>query len=108
LSTTSFGDADATFDNFRAEDLATGGPGDFNANGTVDTGDYVLWRKLNGPANPYTLWRSNFGNPPGSGSGIGIGGEVPEPTAVALAVMGMAGSCFARRRRYQHHEESAA
>ena len=54
-----------------------GVPGDYNANGTVDAADYVLWRN-GGPlvnevdtpgvvnAADYTAWRTRFGN---SGSG---------------------------------------
>ena len=49
-------------------------PGDYNGNGSVDAGDYVLWRK-GGPLqnevdNPgtvnaadYTAWRARYGNP---------------------------------------------
>ena len=56
-----------------------GVPGDFNNNGSVDAGDYVLWRK-GGPlqnevdtpgtvnAQDYLDWQARFGNPPGSGS----------------------------------------
>ena len=124
LSVTATNDVDVTFDNFKTEDFVAGVPGDYNNNGVVDAGDYVAWRK-GGPlqnevdtpgtvnAADYTEWRARFGNPPGSGAGLESGGSVPEPTGVVLAVLGMAGSCFARRRRncserYQHREESAA
>lgn len=74
-------------------------PGDFNSDGKVDAGDYVTWRKNDGTNNAlandnglgipvgtahYDLWRANFGNPPGSGSGLGGAGAVPEPTAFVL------------------------
>src|SRR5207253_11491905 len=36
-------------------------PGDFNGDGRVDAADYVVWRKANGPAANYDLWRTNFG-----------------------------------------------
>src|SRR5882757_6050453 len=39
--------------------------GDFNNNGIVDAGDYVVWRKNNGTGADYTLFRSNFGNTSG-------------------------------------------
>jgi hypothetical protein len=123
LSVTATNDVDVTFDNFRAEDLVAGVPGDYNNNGAVDAGDYVAWRK-GGPlqnevdtpgtvnAADYTEWRVRFGNPPGGGAGLASGGFVPEPTGVALAVMGMAASCFARRRksssdRHQYRSEIA-
>ncbi len=76
-------------------------PGDFNSDGKVDAGDYVSWRKNNGTNNAlpndnglgtpitsahYDLWRANFGNPPGSGSGSGLAGNqaVPEPATLVL------------------------
>ncbi len=67
--------------------------GDFNDNGFVDGADYVVWRKNVGQLpgtlpndntgvaigdNQYRLWRSNFGNPLGSGSALSST-TVPEP-----------------------------
>jgi autotransporter-associated beta strand protein len=71
-----------------------GVPGDFNNNGTVDAGDYVLWRKggplqneMSSPgtvdAQDYTDWRSQFGKPPGSGSSLATA-NVPEPATLVL------------------------
>jgi hypothetical protein len=90
---------------------APGGlPGDFNSDGKVDAGDYATWRKNDGPnatlpndggaanqAARFTLWRANFGNPPGAGSGLS-GGAVPEPTSIVLVLSGL-GFVFAGRRR---------
>lgn len=72
-----------------------GVPGDYDNNGVVDAGDYVLWRK-GGPlanevdnvgvvnAQDYTEWRARYGNPnPGSGSSLGLAG-VPEPATIVL------------------------
>ena len=85
--------------------------GDFNSNGTVDAGDYVVWRKNTGnaalpndggagnQAARYTLWRSNFGKPPGAGSGEGLeGAGVPEPASAVLLVIGLAAFCSRRNR----------
>jgi fibronectin-binding autotransporter adhesin len=89
--------------------------GDFNNDGKVDAGDYITWRKNNttnnalpndnglgtpiGP-NHYTLWRSNYGRPPGSGSGALIDGSaVPEPTGLLLALFGVVGICTRGARR---------
>jgi hypothetical protein len=80
--------------------------GDFNSDGKVDAGDYVIWRKNNGTNNAlandgglgtpigtahYNLWRANFGNSPGAGSGANIGGSsaVPEPPSVFLVWIGL-------------------
>jgi hypothetical protein len=86
-------------------DLSTapvGTPGDFNNDGKVDAADYATWRK-NDTANAtlandngvgtqaarYTLWRSNFGNPPGAGSSLGGSSAVPEPSTCLLLVLGL-------------------
>jgi hypothetical protein len=86
-------------------------PGDFNSDGKVDAGDYVTWRKNDGTnnalandnglgtpvgANHYALWRANFGNPPGAGSGLS-GAAVPEPGAAMLLLIGL-GAVVALRR----------
>src|SRR4051794_9960764 len=85
--------------------------GDYNSNGTVDAADYVLWRKNNNTAvtlpndstpgtSPadYTVWRSRFGQPPGSGSGVNAKTAVPEPATFLLLMFGVAGWCLRRRR----------
>jgi fibronectin-binding autotransporter adhesin len=83
--------------------VVVGLPGDFNSDGKVDAADYATWRKNEvanlplpndgGAANQadrFTLWRGNFGNPPGAGSGGGLGGAaVPEPSAIALLAIGL-------------------
>jgi hypothetical protein len=88
---------------------SVGVPGDYNNNGIVDAGDYVLWRK-GGPlqnevdtpgtvnAADYTAWRARFGNTSGSGSGLNAS-AVPEPTAVFLALCGLIGAGLVRRSR---------
>jgi hypothetical protein len=58
--------------------------GDYNGDGKVDAADYVTWRKnpsaFFGSPTGYNVWRSNFGNPAGSGLGAGV---VPEPGAIS-------------------------
>jgi autotransporter-associated beta strand protein len=77
--------------------LSVGVPGDFDNNGTVDAGDYVLWRKGGPLANEvdapgvvngqdYLDWRARFGNPAGSGSGLSSA-AVPEPATLVLLIM---------------------
>lgn len=86
-------------------------PGDFNSDGKVDAGDYSVWRKNNAnvalpndnglttQADRFNLWRANFGNSSGAGSGHGLGNAaVPEPTALALLVISL-GMLSAGRRK---------
>ena len=98
--------------NITLNTAVAGLPGDFNSDGQVDAGDYATWRKNEVPnaslpndggatdqATRYTLWQSNFGNPPGAGSGGGLGGAtVPEPSTIALVTMGLL-TVGVRRRR---------
>jgi hypothetical protein len=65
--------------------------GDFNGDGMVDAGDYVVWRKNGGTQAEYNVWRANFGRTgQSSGSGTvddGVG-AVPEPWAIWLTLAG--------------------
>jgi autotransporter-associated beta strand protein len=77
--------------------------GDYNNDGKVDAGDYVVWRKnpgaFGGPAG-YDTWRANFGNPPGAGSGLSdAGSAVPEPATLSLVVMLFSWVCIFGRAR---------
>jgi hypothetical protein len=64
--------------------IAASLPGDYNADGSVDAADYIVWRKNNGPAASYTTWRRNFGRSNSGSGGIGGGASVPEPSTVLL------------------------
>jgi hypothetical protein len=90
--------------------VAPGLPGDFNSDGKVDAGDYATWRKNdaanatlpndNGVGNQearFTLWRANFGNPPGAGTSLQPS-QVPEPALLTLVLAGLAGLANLRRR----------
>jgi T5SS/PEP-CTERM-associated repeat protein len=84
--------------------------GDYNNDGKVDAGDYVVWKKNEGTmnmlpndpfggiigSNQYNAWRNNFGMMAGVGSGAG--GFVPEPASIWL-VLCAAWLPLARRRR---------
>jgi hypothetical protein len=77
--------------------LSIGVPGDFNANGTVEASDYLVWRKGLGAIytqGDYDVWRANFGKAAGSGSAMlllpaaSTGAAVPEPTSIVLCLAG--------------------
>jgi hypothetical protein len=66
-------------------------PGDFNEDGTVDAGDYVVWRKGLGTTYTqadYDVWRAHFGTAGGGVSPSQTSAEplpaVPEPTTSLL------------------------
>jgi hypothetical protein len=64
--------------------------GDFNGDGSVDTADYIVWRKSGGNLPEYNAWRSNFGGTnSGAGSAVVSAGAVPEPGAAVLLISGV-------------------
>jgi hypothetical protein len=90
--------------------------GDYNADGKVDSADYVVWRKTLGSATDLrangadtgasaavidmadlTVWKNNFGNQ-ASGTGGGSQAAVPEPTPRALSMCLAAHLAFLIRR----------
>lgn len=93
-------------------------PGDYNLDGTVDAGDYALWRDTLGSTTDlrangddigasqgivdeadFWVWRSHFGATAGAGSGATA--AVPEPSALLLALLaaGWASTAGKRPRR---------
>ncbi|MEX2307355.1 MAG: PHB depolymerase family esterase [Pirellulales bacterium] len=65
---------------------------DFNQDGTVDAADYVVWRKGLGTIytqGHFNVWRANFGQTAGGGSGLVAEGTVPEPATLAMITLGM-------------------
>ena len=73
--------------------------GDYNHDNTVDAADYVVWRKdSNRTTAHYDVWRSHFGQPPGSGSGVSANTAVPEPATLALLIFAAAGCCLRQHR----------
>jgi uncharacterized protein YjbI with pentapeptide repeats len=74
-------------------------PGDYNNNGVVDAADYVVWRKTDGTPAGYNVWRTHFGQTPGSGASTeSSNAAVPEPATLALLLFA-AMSTGARLRR---------
>jgi hypothetical protein len=86
-------------------------PGDYNRDGVVDNGDYIIWRKSNGTAGflaadgngdhvvnqlDYNYWRQRFGNVQ---AGAGQGATVPEPAGIlVMLAMGIAMAAAPRGR----------
>lgn len=71
-------------------------PGDFNHNGTVEAGDYVVWREgLNTTHSPgdYGVWRAHFGRSAGTASSTVADAAthtaVPEPASIAMLAVCM-------------------
>jgi probable HAF family extracellular repeat protein len=86
-------------------------PGDFNHDGSVDAGDYVVWRKGLGTTYTqldYNTWRTHFGQTAGSGAALPsanpLSAAVPEPTAWATLLVGflMSFSYVRAEFRYKH------
>ena len=82
---------------------STGLPGDYNEDGAVDAADYIVWRKGLGTTYTqpdYDVWRAHFGQSAGSGAGTAIDSPyavVPEPNALLLSLLGVAGLLMVRR-----------
>src|SRR5262249_50565286 len=76
--------------------------GDFNHDGTVDTADYVVWRKTGGSAADYSAWRAHFGQTAFRGAVLPPAGSlspaVPEPPGMMLVVCGLVGIIVSCRR----------
>ncbi len=90
--------------------IATGLPGDFNHDDTVDAADYVVWRKGMGSEytpNHYTEWRANFGRTAAGAAAIAAGHPaVPEPNTFALVALLIGIGChcrLARQRGFCRH-----
>ena len=76
-------------------------PGDFNHDGSVDTANYIVWRKNPGgiyTQNDYNIWRTHFGQTAGNGAGANANAAVPEPATTMMLTFATA-SWLLRRRR---------
>jgi predicted phosphodiesterase len=100
---------DTAPDNFYDIVLSPILPGDFNSDGTVDGGDYLVWQRDLGSTTELaadgnldgriddadlTLWRQNYGR----SSTISSASVVPEPTMLCMAVVAMLQGIKTRRR----------
>ncbi len=74
-------------------------PGDFNNDGSVDTADYILWRKGYGTLYndaAYADWSANFGWT-STTEGSGSNANVPEPGVVAMLLIATTWAAGSRR-----------
>jgi hypothetical protein len=86
-------------------------PGDFNFDGTVDAGDYVVWRNGRGKFytdSHYDIWRANFGTSLAAGSGSALpsaeplSAGVPEPASITFLATVAAVPSLSNARRRRH------
>jgi WD40 repeat protein len=87
--------------------------GDFNADGTVDAADYIVWRNGLGTTysqTDYDAWRANFGRPAAGAAAVALGASspssagttnpaVPEPATTVSLAIAAAGLLVVPRRR---------
>jgi hypothetical protein len=107
-------DAWTSYEIWRATISAVAIPGDFNADGTVDAADYVVWRKGLGTTytqTDYDMWHANFGKMAGSGAALPsaepLSDAVPEPSS-ELLIMFALGLTLSHTRRGQIRSFSIA
>jgi WD40-like Beta Propeller Repeat len=93
--------------------------GDYNRDGSVDAGDYVVWRKGLGKTytqTDYEVWRANFGSTAGSGSALPsadpLSAGTPEPATFVLLLSASVGfgtslRSFRRGKRCRHESAYA-
>jgi hypothetical protein len=94
--------------------IGEGIDGDFNRDGIVDGGDYVMWRKgwrtiFSGT--DYNTWRQNFGNVAANGLNTTIapvGNSVPEPSPNILLVfiVGLGHGYYGRPQKHRMYSRS--
>jgi hypothetical protein len=85
-------------------------PGDYNADGSVDAADYIVWRKAMSPSGgvradgngdgivdtaDYDVWRSQFGSSYSMGANAVT--AVPEPATAWILLTGAAATLLVRR-----------
>lgn len=66
--------------------------GDFNSDGKVDAGDYVIWRKTN--SGDFATWRFNFGRSVVASGAAAV--AVPEPASLLMLINYMAAMSLLR------------
>jgi hypothetical protein len=67
--------------------------GDYNADGSVNAADYVVWRK-DTSIGPYAAWKSHFGEP----SSASLNQPVPEPASSLSIIVGVVSGLLSTAR----------
>lgn len=93
--------------------LAPSVAGDFNGDGTVDGGDYVVWRENLGSlfvASDYNTWRSHFGQSAGAGAEFNSPDStaVPELSSNLVLLLALLALTFGRAGIYSRPLDSIA
>jgi hypothetical protein len=85
------------FDNVRFTTPSEGIPGDFDGDGIVDGHDLLTWQRGQSPSQAdLTLWQNNFGMGAALSASIAV---VPEPSSLAMLLVGFGIATASRRRR---------
>lgn len=71
-------------------------PGDFDADDDVDGADFLQWQRDSGSAQQLTAWQANYGS---ETSALANSHAVPEPTALALALLAVTLFASSKSRR---------
>jgi probable HAF family extracellular repeat protein len=79
-------------------------PGDFNHDGVIDAGDYVVWRKNDGTPERYNTWRAHFGQTSSGGAAMSEN-VAPEPSSLGLLTL--AAFILLRHSRRPHVSETS-
>jgi probable HAF family extracellular repeat protein len=82
-------------------------PGDYNANGTVDAADYVVWRNNAGSQQDYQTWRAHFGKTAAAAAANPTLSAISEPSTFLVAALALTSFAF-RRHRLQKAAEAHA